>query len=158
MNRNHACTIGSLVTVYSLSLSLSVSAAAAWVPKFNDAPVTPEQGVKVVEALPTQPIVKPKARRRLLVFSATSGFRHKSIPIGNLALRKMGEATGAYEAVTSNDPANFEPSVLKGFDAVVMLNPTQDFFMPNRKQKREFSDEEWAALESRHSRLVDNLI
>jgi len=129
-----------------------------WKPTFNDKPVTADQLAKVQEAVPAQSIVAPKKARRVLLFSATSGFRHGSIPVGNLALEKMGEATGAYTATVSDDPANFEPDALKQFDAVVLVSPTQDFFMPNRKQRDKFSDGDWAALQARHNRLVDNLI
>jgi uncharacterized protein len=149
--------IGSLAAVLYAAAVVPVW-AVEWTPSFNDKPVKQEQIAQVTEALPSEPIVKPTTARRLLVFSATSGFRHRSIPIGNLALEKMGVSSGAYKATISNDPANFEPAALKQFDAVVLLSPTQDFFMPNRKQKGKFSAEDWVALQARHIRLVDNLI
>ena len=144
-----------------IALGVSVAGAASikdWKPTFNDKPVTDEQRAQIAEAVPKQAIVKPKAKRRVLVFSATSGFRHGSIPCGNHALKQMGASSGAYDAVVSNDPAYFEPKALKGFDSVVLVSPTQDFFMPNRKQQDKFSAEDWATLQARHNRLVDNLI
>lgn len=61
--------------------------------------------------------------------------------------------------MVSDAPANFEPEILDTFDAVVLLNTTQDFFMPNgKKQRDQFSDEEWSWLNERHNRLVDNLV
>jgi type 1 glutamine amidotransferase len=140
-------------------LSVGVlSAASNWVPTFNDKPVQPKYVDAIAAALPQAAIVAPQAERRVLVFSATAGYRHRSIPTGKLALQQMGKSTGAYEAVISDDPSNFEAEVLKGFDAVVLLSPTQDFFMPNKKQKKDFSNKEWAWLQARHNRLVDNLI
>ena len=65
---------------------------------------------------------------------------------------------GAYEAIVSDAPANFEPEALQGFDAVVLLSPSRDFFMPSHKQRKEFSKEDWAWLQARHNRLVDNLL
>ncbi|WOO40197.1 ThuA domain-containing protein [Rubellicoccus peritrichatus] len=129
-----------------------------WKPTFNDKPVPADQQESIRKAVPQEPIVEPDEDRKVLVFSATSGFRHGSIPTGKLALELMGESTGAYEAVVSDDPANFEPDALDEFDAVILLNPTQNFFMPNNKQKGEFSKEEWQQLQQRHKRLVDNLI
>jgi type 1 glutamine amidotransferase len=70
----------------------------------------------------------------------------------------MGALTGAYKTVVSDDPANFEPEVLETFDSVVLLNTTQDFFMPGKKAKERYSKEEWAALQARHNRLMDNLV
>ena len=137
--------------------SLSLQGEVDWKPTFNDKPVPRALAAAVEKALPDAPIVTPKAARRVLVFSATAGFRHKSIPVGKLALEKMGQSTGAYETVVSDDPANFEAAALKTFDAVLLLSPSLDFFMPNKKEKGYFSDEEWTQLQARHDRLVNNL-
>jgi type 1 glutamine amidotransferase len=136
----------------------SLTAEPMWKPEFNDRPLNNADREKIAQAVPQEPIVEPQQKRRVLVFSATSGFRHNSIPFGKEALVRMGESTGAYEAVVSDDPANFEPEALREFDAVIMLNPTRDFFMPDPKKREEFSDEDWNALQVRHNRLVDNLV
>ncbi|MGB0257445.1 MAG: ThuA domain-containing protein [Coraliomargarita sp.] len=135
-----------------------LSAKSEWKPIFNDKPVTAEHSAAIDAALPTEliaPVIEP---RRLLVVSSTSGFRHRSIPTGKEALTKLGKSTGAFETVISDDPANFEPEVLKTFDAVVLLSTTQDFFMPSRKKRNKFSKEEWETLALRHNRLIDNLV
>lgn len=135
-----------------------LGAASSWVPTFDDKPV-PAPRVEAIEAaMPLVPIIQPEAARRVLVFSATAGYRHSSIPTGKLALEKLGPASGAYKAVVSDDPTNFEPEALQGFDAVVLLSPTQDFFMPSSKRRADFSKEDWEWLQARHNRLVDNLI
>ena len=150
--------IHKLLTYPVLAMLAAVTATAEWKPTFNDAPVPEKDVASIEKALPTDPIVQPKTKRRLLVVSATAGYRHRSIPHGKLALEAMGKKTGAYEAVVSDDPANFEADVLSGFDAVALVSPTQDFFMPNGKQRAQFSAEEWLALQARHNRLMDNLI
>ncbi|MEN8724173.1 MAG: ThuA domain-containing protein [Lentimonas sp.] len=142
----------------SVLLCGSMYAASSWVPQFNDKPLTPEQIAKVESALPTKGIFAPKTSRKVLVYSATAGFRHSSISIGKLALEQMGTSSGAYEATVSDDPKNFESDALKQFDAVILLSPTQDFFMPNGKTRKKFSDDEWSFLQARHNRLVDNLV
>ncbi|MFT4901490.1 MAG: type 1 glutamine amidotransferase [Lentimonas sp.] len=142
-----------------LLLAGSLSATPTWVPHFDDKPVPAERMSAIEAALPQDFIVAPESARRVLVFSATAGFRHQSIPTGKVALEQMGVSSGAYTATVSDDPANFELPVLKGFDAVILLSPSQDFFMPNaNKQRDQFTDEEWAALQVRHNRLVDNLL
>ncbi|HAV12334.1 MAG TPA: ThuA domain-containing protein [Opitutae bacterium] len=141
-----------------LVIASQLSTASDWKPIFDDKPVDEEQIAAIKKALPCTPIVEPKAERKVLVFSATAGFRHRSIPTGKLALEQLGAHTGAYVATVSDDPANFEADVLKEFDSVILLSPTQDFFMPNKKQRDQFSDAEWTALEARHKRLVDNLV
>jgi type 1 glutamine amidotransferase len=79
---------------------------------------------KVTKALPEQAPAKPKAKRKLLIYSRTNGFRHSSIAIGTKALAMMGDKTGAYTAVITEDDSYFEPEKLKAFDAVFMLNTT----------------------------------
>lgn len=152
-------TLFTCLGVLALVQSLAFSGQSDWIPVFNDKPVPQDRAERVEAALPSEAIVPANGDRKILVYSATAGYRHGSIPTGKLALTRMGAATGAYSTVISDDPANFEPDVLKTFDAVVLLNTTQDFFMPNKKREREnFSADEWAWLEARHDRLVDNLI
>ena len=137
----------------------SLSAASDWVPQFNDKPVPIPLLQAIKAALPTEPIAAPQAQRRVLIYSATAGYRHGSIPTGKVALDQLGEFTGAYEAIVSDDPANFEVEALEAFDAVVLLSPTLDFFMPSaKKRKNKLSDDEWAWLQARHDRLVSNLV
>ncbi len=129
-----------------------------WQPSFEDAPVSPDLIAAIGSALPHDPIVPVSEPRRILIVSATAGFRHKSIPTGIAALTAMGKSTGAYTTVVSDDPANFEAEALQAFDAVVLLNTTQDFFMPHPKSKEQFSGIEWTRLQARHDRLIDNLV
>lgn len=147
------------VTLLAGVFTLNTASFAGYMPTFDDATVQPEEVKAIAQAMPKQPIVKPKAKRRVLVYSATSGFRHKSIPYGKVALQEMGKQTGAFETVISDDPAFFEAESLKKFDAVILLNTTQDFFMPPSKtDKEKYSDDEWDTMLNRHNRLVDNLI
>jgi type 1 glutamine amidotransferase len=142
----------------SLLCVVSLNAAPDWQPTFKDKPVPASLESAIVSALPHEPIVKPLVRRRILIFSATAGYRHRSIPTAKLAFSRMGEVSGAYETVISDDPKNFELAVLAGFDAVMLLSPTQDFFMPNKRQRKKFSASDLIELQARHDRLVDNLV
>ncbi len=150
--------MNTLLSISSLLLACSLSAASSWVPTFDDPAVAPQHVRAINEALPDGAIVAPEVARRVLIFSATAGYRHRSIPTGKLALEKLGASTGAYETVVSDDPANFEPETLKRFDAVVLLSPSKDFFMPSHKHRKDFSQEDWHWLQARHNRLVDNLL
>jgi type 1 glutamine amidotransferase len=130
----------------------------SWKPVYNDQPTPPNFLADLEAALPAVAGVRPKSQRRILVVSATQGFRHNSIPLGNLAVTRMGETTGAYTTVVSDDPANFEPEILRQFDAVVLLNPTQDFFAPGGAKRADFTEEELQWFAQRHHRLIDNLL
>lgn len=131
--------------------------ASIWQPKFNDKPVSEALKNEVLAALPDKAIVTPQAQRTILIYSATAGYRHGSIPVGKLALEELGLKTSAYQAIISDDLANFENDKIHKFDAIVLLNSSGDFFMPSGKKKKTFSDEEWKFITERHHRLLENL-
>jgi type 1 glutamine amidotransferase len=110
---------------------------------------------KIKEALPTKAPAKPLKARKILIFSKTNGFRHGSIETGAKALTLLGEKTGAWTAVHSEDDSMFEPDTLKQFDAVVMVNTTGDLFRP-RKLPGD-ADQKKAAME-REERLKKSLV
>ena len=111
-----------------------------------------EQAVEGIKADKTQ---KP---RKLLVYSVTRGYRHKSIPIGQAALRILGEKTGAYEAVVSDDMENFEPDTIGQFDAVCFLNTTKDVFKPAKNDWNTMSPEQRKVALEREERLKKSLM
>jgi type 1 glutamine amidotransferase len=108
--------------------------AIAAAPENEQAPAGAAE--KIGDALPAEGYAEPADTRKLLVFSRTDGFRHRSIPTGKLALQKMGEKTGAFEAVISDDLANFEPGKIDQFDAIVFLNTTRNVFKGAEDEKR----------------------
>jgi type 1 glutamine amidotransferase len=88
---------------------------------------------KVMQALPEKAPAKPQKARRILIFSRTAGFRHSSIAVGTKAIIMMGDKTGAYTALATEDESMFAPEKLKAFDAVFMLNTTGDCFRASPK-------------------------
>ncbi len=129
-----------------------------WSPAFNDAPVKPEEAKRIEDAVPAKAFARPAKSRRMLVYSATSGFRHKSIPHGKMALELIGKRTGAFEAVVSDDLKHFEPENLKRFDAVCLLNVTGDFFLPHPKDLGAMEPERQQKLKDNDLRLKKALI
>ncbi len=122
-----------------LALPLAVLFA---VPGFAQKAPNPKDVEKVEKALPTEAPAKPKAKRNILIFSKTAGFRHGSIELGTRAMTLLGDKTGAYTAFATEDESYFEPEKLAKFDAVFMLNTTEDVFKPkvgtnDEKAKRE---------------------
>lgn len=87
------------------------------------------------QAIPESAPVKPMQPRKILIYSKTAGFRHGSIPVGIKAITMMGDKTGAYTALATEDESMFEPAKLKAFDAVLMLNTTGDCLRPADKNK-----------------------
>lgn len=86
-----------------------------------------EEIQQITEAVPRKATAKPprRPRRKMLVFSLCKGFKHGSIPYWEKALVIMGQKTGAYEAVLSNDMEMFSPENLEQFDAVCFNNNTK---------------------------------
>ena len=89
----------------------------------------------VIQELTVSP---PKDQRTVLIYSRTLGFRHQSIPFGVRALTLLGEKTGAYNVVATEDPAVFSPEKLSKFDAILMLSTTGDDVIPEGPAREAF--------------------
>jgi len=97
-----------------------------------------EQNISnAVSKLDKELIATPKQERKLLVFSLTAGYRHKSIPTGLKALAILGKQTGAYDVVLSDDLTNFEKPQIEQFDAICFLNTSRDVFQAAGDKKPE---------------------
>lgn len=83
---------------------------------------------KIAAAIPSV-VHRPPKIRKLLVYTRTKGFRHSSIPHGALAIRLLGDRTGAFRADVTEDPEAFAPANLSKYDAVLMLNTTGGAFL-----------------------------
>ena len=84
----------------------------------------PAQIERVRAASPAKATAALKKPRKMLVFSLCKGFKHSSIPIASKAMEILGEKTGAYTTVVSDDPLMFKPESLNQFDAVCFNNTT----------------------------------
>jgi len=104
------------------------AALAALLAPAVGAPPTEEQIARIRAAAPDHAAVRPQQPRRLLVFTACKGFRHSAIECGAAALEIMGQKTGAYAAVVSDDVAMFRAENLRQFDAVCFNNTTGELF------------------------------
>jgi len=118
----------------------------------------PSKEELIQAALPKVAPAKPAKERKLLVFSVTRGFRHRSIPTGKLALEHLGKETGAYSAVISDDLANFEKGKIEQFDAICFLSTTQSVFRPHKREMAKMNEEQKKAALEREARLQKNLL
>lgn len=99
----------------------------------------PEAGdvVKIAAACPEKSTAVPAKPRKVLVYTKTLGFYHDAIPLGARAIQIMGQKTGAWETVISDDCYMFEPETLAQFDAVMMMSTTGELFGLTGKQANE---------------------
>jgi len=75
---------------------------------------------KIDAALPKQAYAKPKKARTLLVIESLEGMSHNTIPYTNVMLQRLGETTGAWKTVFSNDLTNLTYPKVKAYDAVFL--------------------------------------
>ncbi|MBL7768296.1 MAG: ThuA domain-containing protein [Flavipsychrobacter sp.] len=78
-------------------------------------------------AQPDQPETTLQTGNKILVFSATRGFRHASIPDGIKAIGMIA-AKNNWKMVASEDSSVFNSENLKQFSAIVLLNTTGNVF------------------------------
>lgn len=91
---------------------------------------------KIKDALPEKATATPAKPRKVLIYWKCEGFFHEGgIRMGNKAFELMGEKTGAYSVVISDDINMFEPEKLKEFDAVIFNNTTGQNFGEEKHRK-----------------------
>ena len=145
----------------SLPLLAAMSAVSIGLVALNAKDSAPQQALskmdKVKLAVPKE-VAKPKEKRKLLVFSVTRGYRHKSIDLGKKAFKMLGEETGAFEVVVSDELSNFEKEKIGQFDAICFLNTTLEVFRPKKVKGVTLSNEEKLKIEETEKRLQGNLL
>jgi len=101
---------------------------------FANAQLTPPQKKRIDAAIPKKATVKPKQPRKILIWNTPFMDKcpHKgySVPQAAYAMKTMGQKTGAYEAIISDDIALYLPENLKQFDVIIMNNSNGDWIRP----------------------------
>ena len=101
----------------AMLLLCAVVAASSGAAKVN------EEAIR--EAMPDAAPARPKQPRKVLVFNLCKGFRHGCIPTAAKCLEIMGEKTGAFTTVQSEDMSVFNKEDLAEFDAILFNNTTR---------------------------------
>lgn len=104
--------------------------------------------------------VAPSAKkRRVLVYGISFGPHRFSIRTAQQVFKLLGEKTGAFEAIVSDDLANFEADELRRFDAVVFANTTGEVFCrpADKDQFNALTVDEKRLQEQNAARLAANL-
>ncbi len=85
---------------------------------------------KIDAAISNKPFAAPKKARKLLVIESLEGMSHNTIPLTNVMIQRMGEKTGAWTTVFSNDLSNLRYPKVKEYDAI-FLNSIVGEFLPD---------------------------
>ncbi|RYF22745.1 MAG: ThuA domain-containing protein [Flavobacteriales bacterium] len=81
-----------------------------------------------------EPLKENKRPKKVLIFSLTKSYRHKSIKDGVVAIRKLGNENG-FEVDTSESVESFTNENLSKYHTLVFLNPTgSNVFTEDQKQ------------------------
>ncbi|MFW6275829.1 MAG: ThuA domain-containing protein [bacterium] len=115
---------------------------------------------KIRQLAPDTGEVKPRKKRKVLVFSLFTGFDHWVVPHTNAVIKLLGDKTGAFEVEISTDIYKFESRNLKKYDAVVLNNncsvgPGRDLFYDVLSKEERLTDEQ---KKSTAAKLEANLI
>ena len=121
--------------VVSVLMALAAAVLTAGLQAAEKATVKDEEIQKITAAMPDKAYAKPAKPRQLLIFTLTKGFPHSSVPVAAKAFEIMGEKTGAWTSVTSDDVQMFAADKLKDFDAVMMDNTTGTLFTDEALKK-----------------------
>ncbi len=92
---------------------------------------------QIRKAAPAKARVKPARARRVLIWNTPPHLMGKDphkgycIPYGACAMKTLGEKTGSFTPVLSDDLSVFLPASLKQFDAIVLNNASGAWITPN---------------------------
>lgn len=159
LNQTHNLSEWSAILPVSLAVALMVlgqGASAADTDYKDPDPKVIASVESTAASLKAAPSKKP---RRVLVYGISFGPHRNTIRTAQQVFRLLGKETGAYEAVVSDDLANFEPDKLKQFDAVIFANTTGEVFCrpADKDQFNALSAGEKRQQEEIAARLVKNL-
>lgn len=117
-----------------------LTAVVLVLPAFALAQVTKQQAESIKAAVPKKARVAPKKHRRVLIwntpFMEKSPHKGYSIPQAEYAMKLLGERTGAFEPVVSNNVVIYLPENLKQFDAIVMNNSNGPWIRPTNEDMK----------------------
>ncbi len=119
-----------------LSALLAASAFFAAEPALAPEGIPKHQENQIRAAAPDAARATPKKERRVLIFSTPAHLMdsdpHKGycVPYGACAMRILGEKTGAFTPVVSDDLALFAPGEIARFDAIVLNNACGAWITP----------------------------
>ena len=106
-------------TILLILSALAASVVAQPLPTFE---LTKEWKAKIEAIAPERPLAEPGKKRLALVFNLITGYHHWCTPHMTEVVRIMGEKSGAYDVVVSDDITHFEKENIGKFDAIILIN------------------------------------
>jgi type 1 glutamine amidotransferase len=149
----------SAVLLVTLAVALLPFCQAAFAADENYAPPDAKILAQVSSFAASFKAASPAKARKVLVYGISFGPHRFSIRTAQQVFKLLGEKTGAYEAVVSDDLANFEADKLKQFDAVIFANATGEVFCrpADKAQFNALNADDKRKQELNATRLAKNL-
>ena len=108
----------------------------------STAQLTEQQAKQIEAAAPQKARAAPARPRRVLIwntpFMEESPHKGYCIPQGEYAMRMLGEKTGAFEPVVSDDVAMYLPENIRRFDAIILNNSSGPWIRPTKADMGKF--------------------
>ena len=127
----------------STLLLLLFSFLLLWTWNIAAAQVSEQQAERISAAVPDKATVQPKQPRRVMIwntpFMDKSPHKGYTIPQAEYAMKLLGERTGAFEPVVSDDVAMYLPENLKKLDVIILNNSNGPWIRPTEKDMPKFS-------------------
>ncbi|MHB8901548.1 MAG: ThuA domain-containing protein [Thermoguttaceae bacterium] len=111
-----------------MALALSAGLATAAAPAEKSYTLSAKTAAAISAAAPDRPIVPAEKPRKVLVYGRVPT-HPESVVCCFYAMEQLANKTGAFQVVSSGDPAVFMPERLAEFDAVVMNNTHERYPM-----------------------------
>jgi len=125
---------------YKIVLSFIIAALSAT----SIGELTEQQAKRIADAVPQKARVAPREPRRVLIWNTPfmDNCPHKGycVPQAQHAMKLLGEKTGAFEPVVSDDVAMYLPENLKRFDAIIFNNSNGKWIRPTKKDMDKFKE------------------
>lgn len=112
---------------------------------------------------PSQTRISTKSKRKILVFSKATGYKHWTIPHNVEMLKILAKKTNAFEIHIGYDINNFSINNLKKYDAVILNNsnpngPERDLFADLLRMNTTLSDQQIKAKASEYEKNLINYV
>ncbi|GAA3572131.1 ThuA domain-containing protein [Snuella lapsa] len=129
--------------IATLLITFFISASTAQ--SMDEFKISPEWISKIERLAPSEPSVKNVSKKRILVFSKATGFKHWTIPHNVEMLKILGKKSDIFDIHIGYDVENFSKDNLKKYDAVILNNsnpegPKRDLFSDLLKMNSSLTD------------------
>ncbi len=115
------------------------------------------------KSAPSRPRIATKTKKKILVFSKATGYKHWTIPHNVEMLKILAKKSGAFEVYIGYDIEQFTKKNLKKYDGLVLNNPNpagpdRDLFSDLLKANSSLSDQQIKEVAPKYEKNLINYV